>query len=237
MTQDPRHPKSTYEPKYPFNRVRVTESGHEVHMDDTPGKERIRVAHRDGTYVEISSGGKRVDMVTSDHVEYVKGGRTTTVDMNSDSKYGGSVRTNVSGDSHSEIKGASTSVVDGDSIGVIGGDSVSAVGGESVSSVTGDSTSRIGGAVDLKGDSSAMVNIVADISMESGSSITAKVGGATITMDSGSIVASVGGVSLTISGGGFAFSGGSVTHNGTNIGDSHVHGGVQPGAGATGTPL
>lgn len=32
------------------------------------------------------------------------------------------------------------------------------------------------------------------------------------------------------------FSGGTVTHNGKNIGDTHVHGGVIPGGGTTGAP-
>lgn len=33
-----------------------------------------------------------------------------------------------------------------------------------------------------------------------------------------------------------AVSGGSLTHNGTNIGDSHTHSGVVPGPGSTGAP-
>lgn len=237
MTQDPRHPKSEYEPKYPYNRVRVTESGHEVHMDDTPGKERIRLAHKDGSYVEISPGGRRVDMTTGNHVQYVKGGQTTTVDKNADLKYGGSVRTNVSGDSHSEIKGTVSAAVEGDSIQAVGGDSVSAVGGDSVSAVTGKSVSKVGGGYEVKGDSTATIRINAEVDLQSGSSITATVGGATVFIDSGTVKIDVGGFSATFTAGGLAMEGGMITHNGHNIGETHVHINVEPGGGLSGPPL
>lgn len=54
-------------------------------------------------------------------------------------------------------------------------------------------------------------------------------GAATITLAGDSLVIAVGGASVTISGAGLAVTGGQVTHNGTNIGDDHVHGGVAPG--------
>ncbi|MDD1499812.1 phage baseplate assembly protein [Agrobacterium sp. CNPSo 3708] len=46
-----------------------------------------------------------------------------------------------------------------------------------------------------------------------------------------------GGNSLRISADGFDFSGGTVRHNGKNIGDTHYHGGVQPGSSNTGDPV
>lgn len=52
----------------------------------------------------------------------------------------------------------------------------------------------------------------------------------------GSVAVSVGGVTFTISAGGVDITGGEVTHDGKNIGSTHVHTGVTPGAGISGTP-
>ena len=46
----------------------------------------------------------------------------------------------------------------------------------------------------------------------------------------------MGGVTLAVSSGGVSITGGTVTHNGTNIGDSHVHSGVSVGPDPTGGP-
>lgn len=46
----------------------------------------------------------------------------------------------------------------------------------------------------------------------------------------------VGGVSLTHTAAGIAITGGTITHNGKNIGDTHVHGNVMSGPANTGVP-
>src|SRR6185369_11862008 len=152
MAQDKRHPKSTYDAKYPYNKVTVTESGHEVHMDCTPGKERLRWAHKAGTYREISPDGKQVEMVVGHNIQYVKGGHTQTVDKNTDVKVAGSTRSSVGGDSHSEVKGTSSTAISGDSKTVVGGDSVSAVKGDMVTGVKGKLTAKFGGGAQFKFD-------------------------------------------------------------------------------------
>jgi len=63
------------------------------------------------------------------------------------------------------------------------------------------------------------------------------VGGATIEQTSAAITMTVGGVSVEVSGGGVAITGGTVTHNGTDIGDTHRHEDVMPGNGVTGVPV
>lgn len=47
----------------------------------------------------------------------------------------------------------------------------------------------------------------------------------------------VGGTEFTLTAAGFAQTGGAVTHNGTDIGDTHIHDGVTPGGGVTGEPV
>jgi hypothetical protein len=171
MSQDKRHPKSTFDAKYPYNRVEVTESGHEIHYDDTPGKERIRRSHKSGSYEEWSHDGKVVTMAVGNRVDYSKQGLTTTVDKNHDVKVGGSVRTSISGGSHSEIKGTSSTAVDGDSKTMVGGNMVSAVKGDSVSGVTGKTVMRLGGGIEVKGDAKMDGKFDSEASMEFGSTL------------------------------------------------------------------
>jgi len=69
-----------------------------------------------------------------------------------------------------------------------------------------------------------------------------EIGQAVVEILPGSIMLSVGGASLTIAdgrvsaSGDMAFEGGSITHDGRNIGASHVHGGVKAGSARTQPP-
>lgn len=57
-----------------------------------------------------------------------------------------------------------------------------------------------------------------------------------VTMQADALRLAVGGVSLTISGNGIEIEGGRVRHNGKNIGDTHVHGGIERGGSRTDPP-
>lgn len=61
-------------------------------------------------------------------------------------------------------------------------------------------------------------------------------GSVRIDLDADAATVTVGGVSLVISASGVAITGGRVTHNGTDIGDTHRHGGVDRGSGTTNPP-
>ena len=64
-------PKTKYAAVYPYNHVYESESGHVVELDDTPGAERIHVAHRSGTFDEMHPDGTRVTKVVKDKYEIV----------------------------------------------------------------------------------------------------------------------------------------------------------------------
>ena len=190
-----RHPDSSYDTKYPYNQVVVTEAGHEFHWDNTPGHERIREAHMSGTYYEISPDGKRVSQVVGDQVEYVKGGHTSTVDKNVDIKHGGSVRTSSHGDHHTEVKGSATTAIDKDQSTTVGGDTNKAMKGDLAVGIVGKSTTTIGKNIKVKGDAEMDMKIDANALMEFGdeltiravSKITLQCGGSTIVMTPGNI--------------------------------------------------
>lgn len=64
----------------------------------------------------------------------------------------------------------------------------------------------------------------------------ATVGATSILWTADSATLTVGGASLVITAGAVDIISGALTHNGTNVGDSHVHGGVSTGPATTATP-
>lgn len=62
------------------------------------------------------------------------------------------------------------------------------------------------------------------------------VGGTDFEVTGDHVKATIGGVSVVISGDGMAIAGGRVTHNGKNIGSTHIHGGVVSGGDLTDVP-
>lgn len=59
-------PESPYKAEYPYNKVFACESGHALELDDTPGAERINIAHRTGTFTEIGPDGTQVNRIVGD---------------------------------------------------------------------------------------------------------------------------------------------------------------------------
>lgn len=66
-------PAPSYGTVYPKNCAHETESGHAFELDDTPGKERVNLAHKIGTYIEMDAKGNRVEKVVKDNYTLVMG--------------------------------------------------------------------------------------------------------------------------------------------------------------------
>lgn len=64
-------PKTAYNPKYPYNQVLETESGHVFELDDTPGNERVALSHRSGTFFEVHPSGTKVEKITKQNFQVV----------------------------------------------------------------------------------------------------------------------------------------------------------------------
>lgn len=142
--------RSTYKTKYPFNKVTVTQSGHEFHFDDTPGAERIRIAHRSGTYTEISADGRKVDVTVGNEQKYNRGGVTMTIDHNSDVKIHGHHRFLVGGGSHIEVAGDAGIVVGGDSMSVVAGNMSTSIAGNAYMGVKGNMNMNVSGSMNME---------------------------------------------------------------------------------------
>lgn len=83
-------PISPYNAKYPYNKVKETESGHIQEFDDTPGNERIHTYHRKGTFEEIDTNGTKTTRIVGDNYEII--------DRNGNIYIGGQVNITVVGD-------------------------------------------------------------------------------------------------------------------------------------------
>lgn len=69
-----------------------------------------------------------------------------------------------------------------------------------------------------------------------GGAFVVAIGDTQIEITGSGITLTAGGVSLAVTGAGVSVSGGAIDHNGTNIGDTHVHGGVAIGGSTTDGP-
>ena len=83
-------PFPSYNPKYPYNNVVETESGHAFEMDDTQNYERVQLSHRTGSTLEFMPSGSvkqkafnhKYDIAMGNHKAYVAGNKDETVQGN-----------------------------------------------------------------------------------------------------------------------------------------------------------
>lgn len=64
-------PLPSGEPRYPRNRFYKSPSGHLIEVDDTPDRERVKVYHRAGCYLEMTPDGSLITKVTGKRYGYV----------------------------------------------------------------------------------------------------------------------------------------------------------------------
>lgn len=169
-----RLPKTQYNVKYPYCQTHVSRAGHEKHIDDTPGHERIREGHKSGTYWEITEDGRRVTLVVANEYQYVKGGLTLTIDNNNDILVNGNYKLVVKGDLYQEVDGNSYTITKGNSTNVTLGDAVTAVGGNAYHKVKGNLSASVDGNLngEVKGD--AEISVQGDASIVATGSIDLK---------------------------------------------------------------
>ena len=92
-------------PKYPHNKVIKTPSGHIIELDDTPGKERIHIVHKSGTYHEFHTDGTVVSSVKGDNYQVVQKGLFIHVHGNANIVVDGNVQETIKGNKTSNISG------------------------------------------------------------------------------------------------------------------------------------
>lgn len=90
--------------------------------------------------------------------------------------------------------------------------------------------------IDLVSESGDLTDAVIEMSTYSEANARENTGNTPFHLKIGSTVIQAGGDSVTITTGAITLESGTLTHNGKNIGDTHVHGGVVVGGSDTSTP-
>lgn len=100
-------------PTYPYNNIQQTESGHSFEMDDTPSRERVRLQHRVGTFLEMHPNGDEVHKVYGTGYEIHLSGKNVLIK--------GTCNITIEGDANMDVKGNHNVQVAGDYNILVGG--------------------------------------------------------------------------------------------------------------------
>lgn len=154
------------QPEYPYNNITMTESGHFLEMDDTPGRERVRLQHRSGTFMEMHPDGAEVHKILGDGYEIVAKDKNVLIK--------GTCNITINGDAILDIKGNKFEKIAGDYEQYIEGNytqvvkkSAKVLSNEDMtigsnSSLTGSLRLSTGGEVYMSSDLNVAGEIVAD---------------------------------------------------------------------------
>lgn len=91
--------------QYPMNNVIETASGNVIEMDDTPGNERVVVAHKSGSYFEIRPDGVVQIKSMKDFYQIVNGVLNLYVETNCNLVVKGSTTNDITGDNTMTVGG------------------------------------------------------------------------------------------------------------------------------------
>jgi len=119
-------PYPAYNPRYPYNQANETESGHVFELDDSPGSERVHLAHRSGSYVEWFPSGTKAEKITKSNYQIIMG------------------------DDHLHVMGKVMITVDGDAMIRVVGDTTLQAENNLTANVSGAMKVSVGGALDFK---------------------------------------------------------------------------------------
>lgn len=111
-----------YQPIYPYNNATLTEAGHSFELDDTPTRERVRLQHRTGTFIEMHPNGDEVHKVYGDGYEItiknknvlIKGTCNITIEGDCNMQVLKDMNVSVKGDYNLEVAGRMNQRVVGD---------------------------------------------------------------------------------------------------------------------------
>jgi hypothetical protein len=130
---------TAYPPQYPYNHVTQTKGGHSFEMDDTPSRERIRLQHRSGTFIEMHPNGDEVHKVYGDGYEITIKDKNVLIQ--------GNCNITIAGDCDTHVYGNMTQTVDGDFEQHIKGNFTQVVEKQASYTSQGDTTIQCGGAL------------------------------------------------------------------------------------------
>jgi hypothetical protein len=96
---------TAYPPQAPYNTITATESGHTFELDDTKGRERVRLMHRTGTFIEMHPNGDEVHKVYGNGYEITIKDKNVLVEGNCNLTINGDANINIKGDKVEYVEG------------------------------------------------------------------------------------------------------------------------------------
>jgi hypothetical protein len=107
-----------YPPVYPYNNVTQTKSGHMFELDDTKGRERVRLQHRANTFIEMHPNGDEVHKIWGDGYVITLGDHNISIGVEggkpgTDGQERCKLNITVYGDVNMHVTGDKTETIDG----------------------------------------------------------------------------------------------------------------------------
>ena len=175
---------------YPFNHVRMSESGHVEEWDDTPTAERLHKYHKTGTFEEIQPDGTKVTKIVGNEYEITLKDKKVLINGTCDVTIAGNCRMLYKGDLVQEVEG--------DYHLHVHKDMRTKIHGNSVTEILADRKTVINGNDDLMIDKQQTINITGDRTINIGGKLSETITGAvqktylstltTITADNNTIL-------------------------------------------------
>jgi hypothetical protein len=137
-------PETQYNSVYPYNKVYESESGHLMEFDDTPGTERVHLAHRNGSFQEMYPDGDKVEKITKDNYQII---------MKDNHVYiMGKCNITVQGDAEIYVQQNAYAKVDGNLKGQVGGNAEVNIDGNVDVTVGGNYNEYVKGTYSVRSD-------------------------------------------------------------------------------------
>ena len=155
---------------YPFNHVRMSESGHVEEWDDTPTAERLHKYHNTGTFEEIQPDGTKVTKIVGNEYEITLKDKKVLIK--------GTCEVTIEGDCRMLYKGDLVQEVEGDYHLHVHKDMRTKIHGNSVTEVLADRKIVINGNDDLMIDKQQSINITGDRTIGIGGKLSETINGA-----------------------------------------------------------
>jgi hypothetical protein len=142
-------PDPSYKTLPPFNEVIETESGHVLELDDTKDSERINLAHRTGTFIEMRPDGSQITRIVKDNYQIISGNNFVVVEGNCNVTINGNANIYVKGNSVEKIDGNADITVKGNSVEKVNGNATVGVDGNASLTIGGSSTTKVSGSMNI----------------------------------------------------------------------------------------
>ncbi len=156
--------------QYPFNHVRMSESGHVDEWDDTPSAERLHRYHKTGTFEEVQPDGTKVTKIVGDEYEITLKNKKVLIN--------GTCDVTIAGNARMLYKGDLVQEVEGDYHLHVHKDMRTKIHGNDVREVLADRKIVINGNDDLMIDKEQSINITSDRTINVGGTLSETINGA-----------------------------------------------------------